>query len=400
MAEIHELVEIKQPDEIKKGIIKKAIIDFPVFKSIQEKGITDMFISVFSDVISDFQNTMLILNDEQSINTAQSEVAIENNALPLYSHKIAEGSEVICKISRKLDVIYNNNPDEPTWYNEDIFINENNIASTGSPKNLTFYPILEDFIPGNKNSTFIRFKCTEPGLHTNIKAGEIIEIEGEWSEYVEITNLEPATGGRNTESIEEVKNNYKNARYQLEKGTSKAINELMSSLGFFTKDYNLKEYVSGYGSFNLFIKTDSESIIETLKWVIKSPETGCGISSIIGKAKSIQIDLKIDIEINIKNKLLQNDEININKLVESAIKEYFENIGVGRNLHKSGLEYFIIDRLTLQQYSVLSCDIKFENLEERISQVKKLLVNSDEYLILGNLICNINPDIFDDEILY
>jgi hypothetical protein len=393
MTEFDEILEIETPEDIKSQIEYKLIHENPLFPDIQENGRTDMFNSVFADIISSALNKHKVLNDEQNIKTAQSPITVGNLALPLYSQKMNTSSQVACIIRRNKDIPYNDGETAYDYYNEMITIRETDIATTGGSNPVQFRPILEDVLIENKDEIKVRFVCLQAGLYTNIPANSIIAIESDYQDYVTIENPNPAFGGRDEESLESVKNNYLNARYMLEKGTRDAIIDTLHEFGLNQGEYYIKEFRAGYGSYTLFVKTDDDELINILQDIMKAPLSAYGVGVLIGKSKPIDLNLNINVLLN--NKITYSDEVNTKRLTDMAIREYYKYNGVGRNLVLNGLKWFIQDRL-MTHYQVITVDIEVLGLEHKM-QNGKILLQADEHLELAHCAINVDEDLLEDD---
>lgn len=397
MAVLDEILESRTPESIREEAITKLTSENPIFNSVQEKGRTDMIFSVIADILSKFTEDQKILNDEQNILTAQSEITIENLALPFYSRKIAKGSQVPIRIRRNKDVIYNDSPDAPVkYFNENIFIKQSDICFTGGVDSIEFSPTNDDVLFADDDEIILRFDCNSVGLYTNIDANTIVGIESDYAEYVIVDNPSTAWGGCDEENIEDVKLSAINARYELEKATSTAIKEVMKGLGYAPKDYFLKEFIGGkYGSFGLYINTNNDDEIELLKYLLEAPIRAYGVGLIVGKVRKLDFNINVNVLVNSDSKLLFNEIKNIKNKVESLIRDYTIESGVGRRLSKPALEYFITDR-TITQYAISKTDITFSGIEERITN-DEILLRADELLNVNSIIINVNENVIDNE---
>lgn len=191
---------------------------------------------------------------------------------------------------------------------------------------------------------------------------------------IAVTNVEPAFGGYNDESITHLRNRAQGFRYERD-NTLQDINRQLYEAGISQHKVLAEEYIDGPGTYMLCIDTDSDyefqDVVQRLNY-----RNHYGIKPVYIRATRLYVDMYITVKITEKINYANNDiqRNGIFKNVEDSIRKFFAAYcTVGADIRVNALIAALNN--SLSDYGVSDIDVDIANTVQ---------VNKNNIISIGN----------------
>lgn len=213
------------------------------------------------------------------------------------------------------------------------------------------------------------------GSKYNVDANTLtIFANGEFNGKIAVTNLDPAFGGYNDESIAHLRTRAQGFRYERD-NTLQDINRQLYESGISQHKFLATEYIDGPGTYMICIDTDSdhefEDVIQRLNY-----RSHYGIKPVYIRATRLYIDMYVTVKLAEKITYANNEiqRNNIFKNVQNSIQKFFAAYcTVGADIRINALKATLNNALS--NYGVSDIDIDIANTVQ---------VNKNNVISIGN----------------
>lgn len=198
------------------------------------------------------------------------------------------------------------------------------------------------------------------GEKNNVQANTLtIFANDTYNGLIGVTNLDPAFGGHNDESLSRLKERAESFRYLNGDGTLLKIQNLLYEAGIQPHQYLLQEYTSGYGSYLICIDTDSEEAFQDAVRKVRYNRT-IGITPIFVKATRLYMDIYVTVHIAHEVDYSPNEKSILYNEINEAIQRFFASYcTVGADIRIDALKANIYS--SLSNYDISDIDIDIAN---------------------------------------
>lgn len=275
-------------------------------------------------------------------------------------------------------------------FNENIIIPQEFIVRQGTGNGAIFQTAEDLFLWKGVTKAIVVAYCMEVGSEFNVGANTLTYFEDEeYKSKLSVTNPEPAWGGRDDEDLEDARNRALNFRYKREGTVAHIIDQIEEFSNLTYHEYNIIEYIEGYGSVGIILLADNPYEYEDLKTDLEQNKIA-GINYQFIKGKNIYADLNVIITIGGDRDLTPTEDQEVYNTVDEVIRDFF-GMGVimGRDVNLGVLQNALNSSLASAYREVLTVEVSVA--EDNLVPVNNnILVENNEIIRPNRIVTNIN----------
>lgn len=355
---------VRTESEIRQSFIDKATVESGIVDEFQERGRLDLLFSLIAAEFSSFEALIEEQLAETNIVTAQERENIIKLATPFYLPITPTYCECLAVVSRDGTV------------NGDIQIPLGTIFETSSTNPIQYVSTQEKWLYDGQNSTKLRVRAMNPGSGSNIAINELNVVTNNLVAGVTVANPIVSWGGRDEDSITDIKRAVMAARYEFESGLKTAIENKLREYGLQYYRYNLEEFAFGEGSGAVYVDVTSDEELNDIRTYIDRM-FGYGIYRQFEKAVPIEFDFSFTVKVSAENDILPNVRDSLKADIEEIFSDYIDEIGVGKNLVISKATNWLYDQL-LDTYEIYSITINTDDYTNKKDEDGNLVFEANE----------------------
>lgn len=343
-----------------------------------EKGRLGLLFSVFAAEMENLIGIIMEYISQSGIDTI-TDPALLNSFLKQY---IIRGEQTRAKVVLEFTR-------EP-GFNENIIIPQEFVVRQGTGEGAIFQTAEDLFMWKGVPKAIVVAYCMEVGSAFNVGANTLTYFEDEgYKAKLSVTNPESAWGGRDDEDLEDARQRALNFRYKREGTIAHILDQIEEFSNLTYHDYNLIEYIEGYGSVGIVLLVDNPYEYEDLCEDLRQNKIA-GINYQFIRGKNIYADLNVVITIGGDRDLTPTEDQEIFNTVDEVIKDFF-GIGVviGRNVSLSSLQNALNTALASTYREVLTVEVVVAE-DSLVPVNNKILVENNEIIRPNRVVTNIN----------
>lgn len=344
-------------------------IDTGLLTARFDQGRIGLFFSTLSAELNAFEEIMDFYQMQNNLMTASTEQSIENLAAPLARRRVATPSQVILTFERVEGI------------NGDIKIPMGTIVEVAQENPIQFRTDIGVHIYEGQDFVKVAATSIDFGAKTMVGPGALT-IVSNWTGDYTVINEESSFGGLDKESIEETRERALNFRYLMEKGTRVDVDKIIRSTGIRPEDYNVIEYAFGYGTFAVYVDTQTPELLNLIyKELKESVLYGIYLKCI--KATLVDLDCEVNVKIAKDRDLTPAERSQLIALIRSLFADYVRLNGIGNKLRVSKATHYLYQEL-LFSYDI--ADITLDITGPGILKDDKgnVALENHERLVLNN----------------
>ena len=319
---------------------------------------------IFSAIATELSIAISLLQsyaNQFTLSTATDRVLVENLAGQYANRRLASKSKVILTFYRISD------------FTESIKIPAGFAVKASGANNIIFKTAETIYLWKGMQSVSVIAYSLNSGSAYNVDADTLtIFSNNEFNGIIGVTNLEPAFGGYNDESINHLRNRAQGFRYERD-NTLQDINRQLYEVGVLQHQYAPEEYIDGPGTYMICI--DANSDYEFNDMVRKmNYRHHYGIKPVYIRATRLYIDMYITIQIASNVNYERKEKNDIYHNVTDTIQKFFSAYcSVGANVRINALKAALNNALS--SFDVSNIEIDIANTAQ---------VNNQNVISIGN----------------
>lgn len=304
---------------------------------------------LLSAIASEFNITLSLIQSYMNnfvLSTCTDQIMSENMARMFAVRRLSSKSKVVLEFYR-LD------PDTGTIKIPGGF----KVGSTADSK-IAFRTTTDAFLwKGSQSTTVMAYSITS-GSKNNIEAGLLNRFQDNgYNTKIAVINPEPAFGGYDDESIQELKNRATGFRYDRD-GSQYNIKQILYSNGIPEYRYALEEYHDGPGTFMVCVDTTSDAEFEDIQAVFNYRHF-YGVKPIFVRATRGYINIYVAITTTGEQDYTPLEKQQIYNQVNERIQRFFAaNCVVGADLNVGRLKASLSSELS--EYEIEDIELSFD----------------------------------------
>ena len=306
------------------------------------------------------------LEAQRNLVTATDEDVIENQASLFTDRYYASQSNVILRFYRN----------EVTG---DIDIPINLVAETAAIKPIQYFVVEGKRLYDGEPFVDVQCLSVESGAATKVNEGELCILPIQIEDLI-ISNPEPSYGGRDDQTIEEMRSAALTSRYKLEHGTETAIKSAILEYGLESYEFALVDRAFGNGSFAVYLNIESDTVVEEVINIVHR-EKAEGVYAVIEKSEPLYCIFDFKIHLAQTQDMLQSEIDQLRLKIEDLFTDYIEKLPIGEDLIISKAVYFLFQGLY---------GFREDNVSDMHITTDSWLTKQDEH---GNIILDDNEKI-------
>lgn len=304
---------------------------------------------LLSAIASELNTTLSLIRsymNQYTIATCTDKVMVENMARMFAVRRLSSKSKVIVEFYR-LD------PNLGTIKIPAGFA----IGSTTDSK-IKFKTISDVFLWKGMQSVSVLAYSINSGSQNNIDAGVLNKFQSNgYNTSIAVINPEPAFGGFDDESIENLRKRATGFRYDRD-GTEFNIKQLLYMCGVPQYRYHLEEYVDGAGTYLVCLDATSDNEFEDVQKSFNYRRY-YGVKPVFVRATRMYINIYVAVITTGEQDYTPLEKQQIYNNVNQRIQEFFAvNCVVGADLNVGRLQASIIS--SLSDYEIESVTLSFD----------------------------------------
>lgn len=305
---------------------------------------------IFSAIASELNITLSLIESylgQFTLQTCTDKVLVENMARLFVVRRFASKSKVVLTFTR----------DE--GYDASVKIPANFAVQCVTDSKIIFKTIQDVFLwKGNKSVSVLAYSI-QSGSNYNVEANTLTRFQDNgFNSVISVTNREPAYGGYDDESIDDLRNRVSGFRYE-RNGTFEDIQRQLMNEGYPYDKWLLIPPEDEYGKYTICIDTDADSEFEDIKRLL-SYRSVPGITQVFKKANRLYVDMYITIYTTGSADYTASEKEEIYELVNESIQRFFlYYCTIGQSVN---IKNIIADLMnTLSSYMVTRIDMDFSD---------------------------------------
>lgn len=232
------------------------------------------------------------------------------------------------------------------------------VRASNAP-NIIFKTTNTVYLWKGKDSVSVTAYSIGSGTQNNVQANVLTVFANErFSGSIGVTNLEPAFGGYDDESIEHLRDRAQGFRYERD-NTALDIQRQLYECGVKSHQYYMEEYNDDAGTYLICIDTDSDSAFEDVVSRMKYRRQA-GIVATYIRATRLYMDMYITVQTAGEIDYTPDEKSDIYAKVTDAIQKFFAAYcSVGTDIRVNAIKAALNNALS--NYDVSSVDIDIAN---------------------------------------
>lgn len=327
-------------------------------------------LSIWEGVISEYQAQCFL---QTVTNETLEGYLIE----PLHTRTPAKPSDVIVKFYWG---------DTPTEQRTNTTIPYLQQIETAEENPVVYQTVEAVTLYADQDYTTVRARSYNYGADTMVDANELLNLNPSTTKIL-VTNPQPSWGGMDQEDLDTAKANAFAMRYNTEKGTRSSMELALINEGLKPYQYNLVDNAFGYGSFALYVNTQSDDLINDVKEILDANKAQ-GIYYVCKKATPVSVNFNFDIKLNGNADLLPNVRDALKADILSAFETFILKNGVGQKIILSKAVYHLFEQL-LPKYEIYDIQISTVNTSLKTDTEGNLELEDDQVVTLGTYTINL-----------
>lgn len=315
---------------------------------------------------------------ESYIQTAEIEDSILKLSEPLHYQTPALPSDVMLKFYWDSDYEYADR--------EDTIIAFGQLAQTADSDPTQYATTERVVLYRDAEAVWVRGRSLDSGIDTMVPSDYLTKVSPE-IDGVKVINPEESWGGADAEDAETVRTRALGARYAYEKGTSTSIDLELSKMGVLNYQYNLVDNLYGYGTFALYVDTESDEFLEEISDKIEEIKAS-GIYATIDMVTIVPFTFNFAINVVSAHDITPEERDQLKKDLTSYTATFVEQNGVGQDITLSHLVYYLLSEL-VDEYNFFDINIDTSTYETRRDSNGNILLEDNEKLEITDIVINI-----------
>lgn len=280
-----------------------------------------------------------------TISTMSDRVLIENMASQYANRRLASKSKAILTFYRL------------EGYTETATIPAGFAVRASNAPNIIFKTSNTVYLWKGKQSVSVMAYSIGSGTQNNVRANTLTIFANEnFSGSIGVTNMEPAFGGYDDESISHLRDRANGFRYERD-NTLLDIQRQLYECGVKSHQYLLEEYNDNAGTYMICIDTDSDSAFEDVVTRMQYRKAA-GILATYVRATRLYIDMYITVKTAGEVDYTPNEKNEIYTNINDSIQRFFAAYcGVGADIRVNALIAALNNALSNFEISNIDIDI-------------------------------------------
>lgn len=335
---------------------------------------------LLSAIASELNTTLSLIRsymNQYTIATCTDKVMVENMAKMFAVRRLSSKSKVVVEFYRLNDNF--GTIKIPAGFA---------IGSTTDSK-IKFKTISDVYLWKGMQSVSVLAYSISSGERNNVDAGVLNKFQSNgYNTSIAVINPEPAFGGFNDESVEDLRRRATGFRYDRD-GTEFNIKQLLYLCGVPQYRYSLQEFVDGPGTFLVCVDATSDNEFEDIQKSFNYRRR-YGITPVFVRATRVYLNIYVAIVTTGEQDYTPLEKQQIYNNVNQRIQEFFAvNCVVGADLNVGRLQASIIS--SLSDYEIESVSLSFD--QGVVVNNKNIIVIPDTYRLFPNkIITDLNYD--------
>ena len=335
---------------------------------------------LLSAIASELNTTLSLIRsymNQYTIATCTDKVMVENMARMFAVRRLSSKSKVIVefyKLDENLGTIK-----IPAGFA---------IGSTTDSK-IKFKTISDVYLWKGMQSVSVLAYSITSGKQNNVDAGVLNKFQSNgYNTAIAVINPEPAFGGFDDESVENLRKRATGFRYDRD-GTEYNVKQLLYLAGVPQYRYNLQEHIDGPGTFLICLDATSDNEFEDVRRSFNYRHY-FGIKPIFVRATRVYINIYVAIATTGQQDYTPLEKQQIYNNVNNRVQEFFAvNCVVGADLNVGRLQAAILSALS--DFEIESVNLSFD--QGVVVDDRRIINIPDTYRLFPNkIITDINYD--------
>ncbi len=319
---------------------------------------------LFSAIATELNVAISLLqsySNQYSLDTMTDRILIENMSSQYAVRRTASKAKAILTFYRM------------EGYTETIRIRAGFAVKASTAGNIIFKTVSDVYLYKGTQSVSVMAYSLNSGTKNNVDANTLtICADPSYSTMFGVTNLEPAFGAYNDESISHLHDRAKGFRFATDY-TDRDIENHMYQVGLTPYDFKLEEYIDGPGTYMVCIDTDSDYAFDDVVSRI-SYHHNRGITPVYIRATRLYIDMYVTVQTAHEVDYTPTQKNSIYNSINNAIQRFFAAYCViGVDIRINALKAAINNALS--NYDIADIEIDIAN---------SVVVNKRNVIEIGN----------------
>ena len=305
---------------------------------------------IFSAIASELNITLSLIESylgQFTLQTCTDKVLVENMARMFVVRRFASKAKAVLTFTRE------------EGYDASVKIPANFAVQCATDNKIVFKTIQDVFLWKGSKSVSVLAYSIQSGKNYNVEANTLTHFQTNgFNAYISVTNIDPAYGGYDDESIEDLRDRVTGFRYE-RNGTFEDIQRQLMNEGYPYEKWLIIPPDKEYGMYTVCIDTDADSEFEDIQRLL-SYRSVPGITQVFKRANRLYVDMYITIHTTGNADYTASEKEEIYALVEESIRRYFlYYCTLGQSLNVKNL---IADlNSSLSQYMITRINIDFSD---------------------------------------
>lgn len=321
-------------------------------KEIFETSRIYLHYAVFARVFGYIAQIIAQYYDNINPDDTTDEALLERQIQPFIQKRDAQTAKVILEFSRRNEFLEDGS---------DILIPRDMEVRTEGDDPIVFRTAESRYMQKNTYSVLIPAYSVEVGAFNNVDSNTLTFFDDyEFFAEIQVTNPNPAYGGRDEETAFDAQQRIELFRYGTD-STKDCILNILYDNGISYYGCNLVEYYAGFGTILICIDVDSEEEFHDIIASVETQKPG-GIEYQYCMAEYIYINVNVNIKIVAEESYTPYEKNELENTIKNAVDTYFaDQIYVGRNLSIKRLESYLLQYLFDAKYDIYEVDVVIDN---------------------------------------
>ena len=324
------------------------LIDSGARKRRHDSTHTGLLLSAIATELNVALSILQSYANQFTISTMTDRMLIENMASQYANRRLASKSKVILTFYRL------------EGYTETATIPSGFAVRAYNSPNIIFKTASTEFLWKGKQSVSVIAYSISSGSQNNVEANTLtVFANDKFSGVIGVTNMEPAFGGYDDESISHLQNRSTGFRYERD-NTLSDLQRQLYECGLNPSQYFIKEYVDTPGTYMICIDTSSDAAFEDIVNRMQYRKAA-GIVARYVRATRLYIDMYVTVqtagEVDYTNTQKQSIYANINDAIQRFFSAY---CSVGSDLRINSIKAAL--NTALSAFDIADVEVEISNM--------------------------------------
>lgn len=331
-----------------------------------------------SAIATEIGNIIGILNgyaNQFTLQTCTDPALIDSMIKPFVRKVGAKSARVVLTFTRE------------SGYNESIRIPSGFAVSMSGNSDIVFKTAGDLYIwKGQPSANVVAYSVTA-GSKYNVAAETLVYFgNATWNARMSVTNLGPAFGGADEESVNTAKQRAGLFRYDRD-GTLANVRSLLYILGLSNQQYYLEQYGRGYGTVLIILDCDSDDEFDDLCKKIDYDKIA-GVKYHYVRATRTYLNFYVHLKTIGQTDYTETEKQNMYNIVQNTVQNIFAySLSVGADLSVNKLVTQINTQLA-GAYDIYSVTVSFDD-GVSINKSNKITVEKAERIYTNKIVTDI-----------